>query len=176
MILVNIESLVIGYMPMPSVMTLRQAEPHDDIDPDLVLPIFIGPMESSAIAAALEDSPDERPLTHTLTNDIVKAMGGEVSRVVIDRVEGTTYFCTVYLRLASGMFTRVDARPSDGIALAIRANAPIFVEEDVFKSSGTPRSFTSPSDRRIEIEEFDKFIEQVDPEDFVTHGGGPSEA
>ena len=170
MILANIESLVIGYLPMPSIITLRQSEPHDGIDPDLVLPIIIGTMEASSIAAAIEGEPNERPLTHALTADIVKSMGGSVSRIVIDRVEGTIYYCTVYLRLQSGMFTRVDARPSDAIALAVRTNTPIFVEDEVFQNAGTPRSFSaSPCDRRIEIEEFDKFIEQVKPEDFVAH-------
>lgn len=171
MILANIESLVIGLMPMPSVVTLRQVEPREGVDENLVLPILIGPMESSAIAAALEDKPSERPLTHKLAVDLVGASGGAVSRVVIDRVEGATFFSTVYLRLANGMFTRVDARPSDGIALAIRANVPLFITEDVMQAAGTPRSFVSPSDKKIEIEEFDKFIEQVEPEDFLTHFG-----
>lgn len=171
MILANIESLVIGMIPMPSVITLRQVEPKEGVDKNLVLPILIGPMESSAIAAALEDAPEERPLTHKLAVDLVKATGGAVSRVVIDRVEGATFFSTVYLRLANGMFTRVDARPSDGIALAIRANVPLFITEEVMEAAGTPRSFVTGADKRIEIEEFDKFIEKVEPEDFLTHDG-----
>lgn len=171
MILANIESLVIGIVPMPSVVTLRQVEPREGVDENLVLPILIGPMESSAIAAALDGKPNERPLTHKLANDLVKAAGGAVSRVVIDRVEGATFYCTVYLRLSNGMFTRVDARPSDGIALAIRANAPLFITEDVMHLAGTPRSFMNSSDKKIELEEFDKFIEKVEPEDFLTHYG-----
>ena len=170
MILANIESLVIGYLPMPSIITLRQSEPHDGIDPDLVLPILIGTTEASSIAAAIEGEATERPLTHALTVDVVKSLGGAVSRVVIDRVDGTIYYCTVYLRMQNGMFARVDARPSDAIALAVRTNSPIFVEDEVFQNAGTPRSFSaSPCDKRIEMEEFDKFIEQVKPEDFVAH-------
>ena len=104
-------------------------------------------------------------------SDVITAMGGSVSRVVIDRVEDTTFFSTIYLRLANGMFTRIDARPSDAIALAVRSKAPLFVEEAVFQSAGCPRSFRPGQDDQIVIEEFDKFIESVNPEDFITHEG-----
>ena len=169
MIMVSIESLVIGFMPVPSVLTLRPNEHRDGIPDDQVLPIWVGPMESTAIAAALEEKAPERPLTHKLAVDLVTSMGGAISRVVIDRVEGAVFFATIYLRCPNGMFTRVDARPSDAIALAIRANVPLFVEEDVFRAASCPRSFKPGQDEQIEIEEFDKFIEQVEPEDFVTH-------
>ena len=165
MIKVNIESLVVGIMPMPSVITLRPAEVRDDIPRDNVLPIWIGSMESSSIAASLGSNTHERPLTHKLMSDVITAMGGSVSRV------GTTFFSTIYLRLANGMFTRIDARPSDAIALAVRSKAPLFVEETVFQSAGCPRSFRPGQDDQIVIEEFDKFIESVNPEDFITHEG-----
>lgn len=171
MIKVNIESLVVGIMPMPSVITLRPAEVRDDIPRDNVLPIWIGSMESSSIAASLGSNTHERPLTHKLMSDVITAMGGSVSRVVIDRVEDTTFFSTIYLRLANGMFTRIDARPSDAIALAVRSKAPLFVEEAVFQAAGCPRSFRPGQDDQIVIEEFDKFIESINPEDFITHEG-----
>ena len=101
----------------------------------------------------------------------LKALGGQVSRVVIDRVEGSTFFATLYVRCANGMFTRVDARPSDAIALAIRSNAPLYVEDDVFEVASCPRAFGAGDDEKIELEEFDKFIEDIEPDDFVTHGG-----
>ena len=172
MVLVNVESLVIGLLPMPSVITLRVAEHREDIADDLVLPIWIGTMEATAIAAALEGNATERPITHALAIDLVSSLGGNVSRVIIDRVEGTTFYATIYLRCANGMFTRVDARPSDAIALAARANAPLFVEEDVMQSAACPRALTPGQDEQIELEEFDKFIEHIKPEDFVTHNGG----
>ena len=164
MVLVNVESLVIGLLPMPSVITLRVAEHREDIADDLVLPIWIGTMEATAIAAALEGNATERPITHALAIDLVSSLGGNVSRVVIDRVEGTTFYATIYLRC--------DARPSDAIALAARANASLFVEEDVMQSAACPRALTPGQDEQIELEEFDKFIEHIKPEDFVTHNGG----
>lgn len=175
MVLVNVESLVIGFMPMPSVITLRVIEPREDIPEDLVLPIWIGTMEATAIAAALEGHVSDRPLSHTLTVDLVKSLGGSISRVVIDRVEETTFYATIYLRCPNGMFTRVDARPSDAIALAARANVPLFVEEEVMKSAACPRALTPGQDEKIELEEFDKFIEHIEPEDFVTHSSGSTE-
>lgn len=170
MVLVNVESLVIGFLPMPSVITLRVIEQREDVPEDLVLPIWIGTMEATAIAAALEGQPSDRPVTHMLTNDLVKSLGGSISRVVIDRVEETTFYATIYLRCPNGMFTRVDARPSDAIALAARANAPLFVEEEVMNAAACPRALTPGQDEQIELEEFDKFIEHIEPEDFVAHG------
>lgn len=170
MVLVNVESLVIGFLPMPSVITLRVIEQREDVPEDLVLPIWIGTMEATAIAAALEGSASDRPVTHMLANDLVKSLGGSISRVVIDRVEETTFYATIYLRCPNGMFTRVDARPSDAIALAARANAPLFVEEEVMKTAACPRALTPGQDEQVELEEFDKFIEHIEPEDFVAHG------
>ena len=172
MVLVNVESLVIGLLPAPSVITLRAIEQRDDIADDLVLPIWIGTMEAMAIAAALEGHTSDRPITHTLAIDLVTSLGGKVSRVVIDRVEETTFYATIYLRCDNGMFTRVDARPSDAIALAARAGVPLFVEEEVIKAAACPRALTPGQEEKIELEEFDKFIEHINPEDFVAHGGG----
>lgn len=171
MILVRIESLVVGFIPMPSCVTLRPAEARGGITENDVLPIWIGSAESAAIAAALEEEQPDRPATHKLAVSLISALGGSVSRVIIDRVQGQTFYATVYLRCPNGMFTRVDARPSDAIALAIRSNVPLFVEEEVFKAAGCPRAFTPGQDEKIELEEFDKFIESVEPEDFVTHNG-----
>ena len=168
MFLVSIESLVIG-MPMPSFITLRANNANSDEVSHSVLPIRIGTIEATAIAAALDERTlHDRPLTHTLANNMVNALGGQIGRVVIDRAEGSTFFATIYIRCNNGMFTRVDARPSDAIALAIRADVPLFVEEDVFNAASCPRSFTPGQDKNLEIEEFHKFIDGVEPEDFAT--------
>ena len=128
------------------------------------------PEEAAAIAAAIDRTRAERPLTHSTMAQIIRSMGGSVSRAVIDRVKGTTFYATVYLRCPNGMYTRVDARPSDAIALVIRADAPLFVSREVLEAAALPRSFKPGADRKIEMEEFHKFIEDVKPEDFVTEG------
>ena len=167
--MLSIESLVVGFMPMPSVITLRPNNSSSDDASGNVLPIWIGGVEASAIAAALEPPENGRPLTHSLANSLVHSLGGSVQRVVIDRVEGSTFSATIYVRCNNGMFTRVDARPSDAIALAIHADAPLFVEEDVFTAASCPRSFGPGNEEKIELEEFHKFIDNVNPEDFVPH-------
>ena len=174
MVPVTIESLAIGMIPQPSILSLRPSkalaipgEENDEVY-DRVLPIWIGPTEAAAIAAAVDKSRSERPLTHTMTAQIIRSMGGKVSRCVIDRVSGTTFFATIYIRCGNGMFTRVDARPSDAIALAIRADAPLFVSATVLEEASFPRSFKPGADRKLQMEEFHKFVEDVKPEDFVT--------
>lgn len=176
MVPVSIESLMIGMIPQPSIISLRPntslALPGEEDDEvyQRVLPIWIGPTEAAAIAAALDNSRSERPLTHSVMNTIIQVLGGVVSRVVIDRVRGTTFYATVYMHGPSGMFSRIDARPSDAIALAIRADAPLFVRSEVLEAASFPRSFKPGADRMIEMEEFHKFVEDVRPEDFVTEG------
>ena len=170
MIPVNIDSLVIGFMASPSVISLRPRTDMGDFgDIDRSLPIWIGPMEATSIAAALDTDKPARPLTHTMAQNLVRAVGGTITRVVIDRVEGTTFYATIHLRCPNGMYTRIDARPSDAIAMAITANAPLFVEDEVMESAATPSSFTPGAEKRIEMEEFHKFVEGLNPEDFVAN-------
>lgn len=174
MVPVTIESLAIGMMPQPSILSLRPSkalaipgEENDEVY-DRVLPIWIGPAEAACIASAIDKSRAERPLTHSMIAQLVRSMGGSVNRCVIDRVNGTTFYATIYVRCSNGMFTRVDARPSDAIALAIRADAPLFVSSTVLKAASFPRSFKPGADSKLEMEEFHKFVEGVSPEDFVT--------
>ena len=171
MIPVSIESLAIGWMPQPSVVTLRPKTDLMQVPEEAanrVLPICVGPMEATAIAAALDSAHNDRPLTHATANKMLQAVGGSMLRAVIDRAEGATFYATIYLRCSNGLFTRVDARPSDAIAMAISADKPLFVEEDVFEAAGNPRSFGEPgAEQQIELEEFHKFIDGLSPEDFV---------
>ena len=174
MIPATIESLMIGMMPQPSVLTLRPSKTlavpgeEDDEIYDRVMPIWIGPAEAAAIAAAIDTSRAERPLTHSMMAQLIRSMGGSVNRVVIDRVNGTTFFATIYVQCANGMYTRVDSRPSDAIALAIRCDAPLFISTPVLQAASYPRSFKPGADKKVELEEFHKFIEEINPEDFVT--------
>jgi len=95
-----------------------------------ILPIWIGPAEASAIAMVLAGIEFSRPLTHDLLYAIVGEMGGEILRVQIQRVVKNTYYASLVLRRATGVVA-VDSRPSDGVALALRASAPIFVSDEL---------------------------------------------
>lgn len=93
-------------------------------------PIWIGILEASAIAALLEKLPLSRPMTHELLRASVEALGGRVERVDITALHEGTFYAVVHLRRGEERFA-VDARPSDAIALALQAGAPLFVAEEV---------------------------------------------
>lgn len=96
-----------------------------------LLPIVIGVFEAEAIRIKVKGVKTARPLTHDLLIGTIKQLGATMERIVIDSLEGGTFFAKLILRASAGEEVRVDARPSDAIALALRANVPIFVEKEV---------------------------------------------
>jgi len=165
MIPVVIETLVVGIPPSPSVVVLRPVDEHTIST--RVLPIWIGPTEAASIGIALEGQPRMRPMTHDFLANIINALHASIQRVVIDRVEGSTFFATVTLD-QRGESIAIDARPSDSIALAVRTQCPLFVDEDVLNSSSFPYLFSNATSRENELEEFKTFLESISPEDFQT--------
>jgi uncharacterized protein len=116
---------------------------------DLILPIWIGESEARAIALRLEDVEVSRPLTHTLLMNVIGDLGGKVLRVAVEKIEAGTYFAKIYVR--SGRKTiKIDARPSDSIALALEAEAPIFVTESVLSIAGQENPFPADAVARAE--------------------------
>jgi uncharacterized protein len=103
-------------------------------DGERLLPIVIGLNEASAIKLKLSGFEPPRPLTHDLLHTTIKNLEADVDKIVIDKIEDNTFHAKVVLK-HGGKFKTVDARPSDSIALAVRAKAPIFVEDDVLKHS-----------------------------------------
>ena len=101
-----------------------------------VLPIWIGPLEASAIATELEKIQLARPMTHDLLKDIFKNLGITVSKVAIIDLEDNVYYAVIHLMYGENSYA-VDARPSDAIAVALRANSSIFVENKVLEKSKT---------------------------------------
>ena len=109
--------------------------------------MVIGPAEATAIAVPLENITPPRPLTHDLFLTLFGRLKVAVTKVVITDLRNTTYYATVYLS-AGGAPMEIDSRPSDAIALAIRAKAPVFAEERVFeKSERVPGGPAGPGDR-----------------------------
>ena len=120
MVRVNLETLVMGNAPGASVLILRPAED----DPNCVLPICIGPFEAAAIGKGVSGEKSSRPMTHALINNIVTQLGGRISRVVVDKVRGTVFYATICVE--RGIETiKIDARPSDAIAIAVRTKVPV---------------------------------------------------
>ena len=97
------------------------------------LPIQIGPCEAVAISIALESAPVERPLSHDLMNQVLSALGGKLQSVLVDDFSDRVFYAKLRIE-RGGEALEVDARPSDAIALALRAEAPIFVNDEVLSA------------------------------------------
>ena len=138
-----------------------------EIEGNRVLPIWIGPMEAQAIHLELLGKKYQRPLTHDLIVKVLDELGAKVSRVVITDLKETTFFASLYVDGGHGAVA-IDARPSDSIAIALRARAPIFVVGKVFDESArenvpAPKTEPSPEDK---AEELRRYLEGLNPEDF----------
>lgn len=102
-----------------------------------LLPIMIGQAEAQAIKFKLNNFMPPRPLTHDLLQNIISELGGKLEKIVIDKLENNTFFAKIVIQL-NGTAKSVDARPSDSIALALRAKVPIMVEESVISLAKLP--------------------------------------
>jgi len=134
------------------------------------LSIFIGSPEATAIAFAVEGVEMPRPLTHDLFCSVLDSLGAELERVVVTSLQGTTYHAELHLD-DGGQPLRLSCRPSDAVALAVRAECPIFAEEEVLDEAGyveEPEHEDEPEDSEEMVEEFRQFIDQVSPEDFAS--------
>lgn len=131
------------------------------------LSIFIGGPEATAIAFAMEGVDTPRPLTHDLFCNVLGELATTLERVVITELRDTTYYATLHLT-ASGHVKEVSSRPSDGIALAVRAGCPIFAEEDVLDEAGFIEEADVDESPEAVVEEFRQFIDNVSPEDFAS--------
>lgn len=122
------------------------------------LPIWVGQSEATAIAAALEGATPPRPLTHDLFRDVLGALGRRLGSLRITALRGGTFFAELVF---DGGVT-VSARPSDGIALALRCGAKIYAAEEVLAEAG----ILLPDDQEDEVERFREFLDRISPEDF----------
>jgi bifunctional DNase/RNase len=125
------------------------------------LPILIGPFEATAIALALEGAPVPRPLTHDLMRNVFETLDAHLEQVVIHDIRESTFFAKLVVR-TNGELQEIDARPSDGIALALRMSAPIYVSDKIVLEESVPDKNTQDA----EVERFKKFIEELKPSDF----------
>src|SRR5918998_5300581 len=106
-----------------------------DINSETMLPIWVGAYEANAIALEIEKIAPQRPMTHDLLRNLITEMGAKVLRVVITELRDNTFFAVIEMRNQSGESLMLDARPSDAIALALRADSPIYVNEEVIRAS-----------------------------------------
>jgi bifunctional DNase/RNase len=133
------------------------------------LPIWIGADVANAIMSRLQNSVPPRPMTHDLLQSVVDTLGGSVVRVTVTELRENTYYALITLRVDGGE-REVDSRPSDAIALAVRAEAPIFAADDVIEESAIELDPESEQGQQAVVEEFRRFLEDVRPEDFMRGG------
>src|ERR1044071_4331994 len=107
-----------------------------DKDGQRVLPIWVGVFEANAIALQIENVSTPRPMTHDLLKNVIQDLRGRIEKIVVSDLKENTFYALIYLSVG-GELMAVDARPSDAIALALRARAPIFVEERVIDHAKT---------------------------------------
>ena len=138
---VTVGSLGLDRSDDTPVMVLNEAEG------ERILPILIGPNEAGAIAIQLADEVRHRPMTHDLLVTIIRAFGGELTKIAIDRRDEGTYYAELFLGRDERRFT-LDARPSDSVALALRTGAEILVAEELLMTREAVRGprGTDPSD------------------------------
>ena len=135
-----------------------------DIENRRALPIWIGSAEASSIIRKIENLSVARPMTHDLVLNIVEKTGFEISKVEINDVEKETYFATIYLTGKNNEEVEIDSRPFDAIAIAMRADAPIYVTANVLATGSVS---TDSSKDAQEAEEFKDFIQNIKPSDFA---------
>ncbi len=126
------------------------------------LAIWIGAMEATAIAYALEGVTPQRPFTHDLLRLTTEALGANVDRVTVTELRDSVYYADLVLA-QEGEEVHVSSRPSDAIALAARTGAPLFATEDVLRDAGIE---IQDEDEEEEVERFREFLEDLSPEDF----------
>ena len=131
-----------------------------DKDGQRVLPIWVGVFEANAIALQIENVTTPRPMTHDLLKNVISDLRGRIEKIVVSDLKENTFYALIYLNVG-GELMAVDARPSDAIALALRARAPIFVEEKVIDHAKTVDLVPEKGD----AERLQKWLESLDPDD-----------
>ena len=134
-----------------------------DKDERNFLPIWIGMFEAAAIAMQLQDFQPPRPMTHDLIVSIFEQLHGSVERIVISDIKEDTFYSVIEVRVKDQKETlKIDCRPSDAIAVAVRVNVPIFVAENVMMKA----KMVNQEKDKEETEKFKEFINNIRPEDF----------
>jgi hypothetical protein len=134
-------------------------------DGDKTLPIWIGLLEATSIASALQDIQFDRPMTHDLFKNLTQKLNIQINRIDICDLRDNTFYAEIHFASEERSFT-MDARPSDAIALALRYEAPIFVDERVIEKSHVGQDAVEALDDSEEGKKWAEYLEKLSPEDF----------
>jgi len=132
-----------------------------------VLPIWVGAQEATSILIAVQGEQAPRPLSHDLITTLFGTLGARIDRVDVTRIDDGTFYAELSLTTPTGSQV-LDSRPSDAIALAVRVHAPIWVADEVLDEAGIPAEMVDfdQDDEEEKLDEFKRFLDDVDPEDF----------
>ena len=140
-------------------------------DGNKFLPIWIGHPEAAAILMKLQSQAPPRPMTHDLVSDMLEQLGAQIVRITVTELRENTFYAQITVQ-QDGSEIEIDSRPSDAIALAIRAEAPIFAADRVIEESAIEFEGEEIDQDRLdeEVAKFRNFLDEVTPEDFVVEG------
>ena len=161
----RVNGLIVESKTQQNIVILRE------VDGERILPIWIGPNEAMAIRRILSEDPFPRPLTHDLLFLVVEGLKAKIARVVISDLRENTFYASVFVERESDVLS-LDARPSDSIALALRARAPIFVNAKLLQpppnaeEAGTPEKPPRELTEEEKAEQLRRYLEKLNPEDF----------
>jgi bifunctional DNase/RNase len=131
-----------------------------DVNGNTVLPIWVGIFEANAIALEIEKVSTPRPMTHDLIKQVLMGLEAGVRKVVVNELKDDTFYAVIWLE-KNGELISVDSRPSDALALALRLDCPIYVDESVLKNS----KMTSTVNEKVQSDELRKWLENLGDED-----------
>lgn len=154
----EVEMRIRGLMMDP--MTNMPIVVLKDVGSDTVLPIWVGVYEANAIAMEIEKVTTPRPMTHDLIKNLLIGLDTRVHKIVVNELRDDTFFAVIWME-RDGKIISIDSRPSDALAVALRVDCPIFVEEEVLKSSKK----ASTGNDRVSPEDLRKWLESLNDED-----------
>ena len=134
-------------------------------DGNKFLPIWIGHPEAAAILMKLQGASTPRPMTHDLVTDLLEQLDAQVTRITVTELKENTFYASITVA-QNGSEIEVDSRPSDAIALAVRAEAPIYANERVIEESAIEFEGEEVNEEEI-VDEFRKFLDDVSPDQFA---------
>ena len=137
-------------------------------DGNKFLPIWIGHPEAAAILMKLQGASTPRPLTHDLVTDMLGELGAQIVRITVTELKENTFYASITVQ-QNGSEIEIDSRPSDAIALAVRADAPIFAADAVIDEASIELEGEEPDEDEI-VDQFKEFLDRVSPDEF-----GPGE-
>lgn len=170
MVPITVQTLIVTAAPGPSVVVLRPLEDSVSEGKYRIVPIWVGVAEATQLSLALEHTKMPRPMTHDLFLDAITNLDARIDHVLINDVKGAMFFSKLFLRQHDRLI-ELDARPSDALSLALRQEAPLFIEESVLERASYPyivRKKLDESFAQKELAEFHSFLEDLNPEDFAS--------